>query len=153
MPHEAVLAKVYVALKATLAAYAPLAALLAVKPIGTGPGIYDDGSVPQAATMPYLVIGAGTQVPDHAMGPDGSARYGWNCTLQIKAVGQGTEAAGLAIITQVFAALPDGAPITLTGYGHAWCEEFSVFPTIVTVLAGVVTREWPVIVRVLASDA
>jgi hypothetical protein len=157
MPHEVVLGSIYAALKTLLASTVPLTALLATKPLGGAPAIYDEGSVPQAATStpgwrPYLTIGAGTQVPDHMMGPDGSARFGWNCTLQIKAVGQIAEADGLAIMSQVFAALPDGKALTLPGYASSWCEEFSLFPTIVTIAGAVVTREFPAIGRVFASD-
>lgn len=152
MPSEVVLGKVYVALKALLAATAPLTALLAVKTLGGAPAIYDEGSVPQGSAMPYLVVGAGTQIPWHTMGVEGTARYGWNCTLQIKAVGQGTEASGLAIMSQVAAVLSDGRELSLAGYGSSWAEEFMLQPTIITMLAAVTTREWPAIVRVLAHD-
>ena len=152
MPHDAVLGSIYTAIKALLSAYAPLTALIAVKALGGTPAIYDEGSVPQGSAMPYLTIGAGTQIPDHAMGEDGLARYGWNCTLQIKAVGQGVEATGFAILSQVMTVLREGTPLTLAGYTRAWCDECSVFPTIVTTQAGVVTREWPAILRVFASD-
>lgn len=164
MPSDVVLGPIYAALKTLLAAHAPLTALIAVKPIGVGPAIYDDGAVPQAATvpvppatswLPYLTIGAGTQVPDHTMGDANDAnakRFGWNCTLQIKAVGQITEAAGLTILSKVATALKEGTALTLAGYGSAWCDEFTVFPTIVTVQAGVTTREWPAILRVRCHD-
>lgn len=152
MPSDVVLGSIYTAVKALLAAHAPLTALIAVKPVGTGPAIYDDGAAPQAATMPYLTVGAGTQVPWHTMGEPGSARYGWNCTLQIKAVGQIAEAAGLAILSQVATALKEGTELSLAGYGAAWCDEFEVFPTVITVQAGVTTREWPGILRVYCSD-
>src|SRR5678815_4682014 len=105
MPSEVVLGSIYTALKALLAAHAPLTTLLAVKALGGTPAIYDDGSVPQSSLMPYLTIGLGTQVPWHTMGMSNTGRYGWNCTVQIKAVGQGSEASGLAIISQVVAVL------------------------------------------------
>ena len=152
MPQEVVLGKVYTAFKTALAAWGPLTALLATKPVGSGPAIYDDGSVPQAATFPYLTIGAGTQVPWHTMGMESEPRHGWNCTVQVKAVGQGTEASGLAVMSQVAAVLYDGRVLSLAGYGSSWCEEFVVQPTIITLVAGVTTREWPVIVRVYAHD-
>ena len=151
MPADVVLAPIYVAMKALMVATAPLTALLATKPLG-GPAIYDEGAVAQGAAMPYLTIGAGTQVPWHTMGVVGSARYGWNCTLQIKAAGQGTEASGLAIMSQVAALFHDGKELSLAGYGSSWAEEFTLQPTIVTTLAGVTTREWPAILRVLAHD-
>jgi hypothetical protein len=152
MPPDVVLGSIYTAIKALLAAHAPLTALIAVKPLGGTPAIYDDGSAPQAATMPYLTVGAGTQNPWHTMGEPGSARYGWNCTLQIKAVGQGNEASGLTIMSTVATALREGTPLTLAGYGAAWCDEFQMVPTLITVQAGVTTREWPAILRVYCSD-
>lgn len=153
MPSEVVLGPIYTALKALMAAYVPLTGLLAVKPLGVAvPAIYDDGSVPQLATMPYLTIGAGTQVPDHTMGMSNLARYGYNCTLQIKAVGQGNEASGLAIMNQVQALLYDGRELNIAGYGSSWTEQFILHPTIVTTLAGVTTREWPAILRVRVYD-
>ncbi len=152
MPSEVVLGAIYAAIKALLAAAAPLTTLIAVKTLGGAPAIYDEGAVPQSSLMPYLVIGAGTQVPSHTMGMQGTARYGWNCTLQIKAVGQVAEASGLAIMSQVATVLYDGRELNLAGYGSSWAEEFIVHPTIVTQLAGVTTREWPAIVRVFAHD-
>lgn len=147
MPSEVVLGPVYAAVKALLAAYVPLTAALSVKPLG-GPAIYDEGAVVQAATMPYLTIGAGTQNPDNRL----ASTVGHNCTFQIKVVGQISEAAGLAILSHVAAVLSDGRELTLAGYSSAWCEEFSVQPTIIEQLAGVTTRSWPVIVRVRAYD-
>lgn len=152
MPSEIALVKIYAALKAILVADAGLIAGLAAKPIGSGPGIYDEGSVPQAASMPYLTIGAGTQVPAHTMGEQGLPRYGWNCTVQIKAVAQGAEAVGMGLMNHVMAALYDGRPLTLTGYSSAWCDETNVVPTIVDVQAGVVIRHWPIILRVWCHD-
>lgn len=152
MPSDVALGPIYVALKALLAAHAPLTALISTKPVGSGAAIYDDGAVLQAATMPYLTIGAGTQNPWHTMGEIGSARYGWNCTVQIKAVGQVSESAGLAIMSAVATAVREGTPLTLAGYGAAWCDEFQLVPTLITVQAGVTTREWPAILRVYCSD-
>lgn len=152
MPSDVALGPIYVAIQALLAAAGPLTALISTKPLGGTPAVYDDGGVLQAATMPYLTVGAGTQMPWHTMGEIGSARYGWNCTLQIKAVGQITEAAGLAIMSQVATALREGTPLTLAGYSSAWCDEFELFPTLITVQAGVTTREWPAILRVYCAD-
>lgn len=155
MPSDVVLGSIYAALKALLAAHAPLTASISTKPVGTGPAIYDDGAVLQAATMPYLTIGAGTQNPWHTMGDANDPtvkRYGWNCTVQIKAVGQIAEAAGLAIMGKVATAAKEGTALTLPGYDSAWCDEFQVVPTLITVQAGVTTREWPAILRVYCSD-
>jgi hypothetical protein len=154
MPSDVVLGPIYTALKALMAAHVPLTTLLAVKTLGVGvPAIYDDGSVPQASLMPYLTIGAGTQTRDHAMGEPGSTRYGWNCTVQVKAVGQVAELTGLAIMSQVATALKEGTTLTLAGYDRAWVDDFDLFPTLITTLAGVTTREWPAILRVKAYDA
>lgn len=153
MPSAVALGPIYGTIKSLLAASGSLTALISTKAIGGGPAIYDEGSVPQTSTMPYLTIGLGTQIPWHTMGEVGSLRYGWNCTLQIKAVGQGSEASGLAILGEVAAVLYDGRELNVPGYGSSWCEEFNVEPTLVTVSAGVTTREWPAIVRVLVHDS
>jgi uncharacterized protein DUF3168 len=154
MPSEVALGAIYVALKALMAAYVPLTGLIAVKTLGVNvPAIYDEGAVPQSSAMPYLTIGAGTQVPWHTMGMANMARWGWNCTVQIKAIGQGTEASGLAIMSQVAAVLYGGRELSLAGYGSSFIDdEFTVQPTIVTTLAGVTTREWPAILRVYCHD-
>jgi hypothetical protein len=155
MPSEVVLGPIYTALKALMAAYAPLTTLLAVKTLGGTPAIYDEGSVPQGSAMPYVLIGLGTQIPWHTMGDANDAaakRWGWNSTVQIKAVGQGTEASGLVILSKIATALKEGTTLTLTGYGSAYCDEFLVQPTIITTSAGVTTREWPAILRVFCHD-
>lgn len=163
MPHEDVTGLIAAAVKALLVASGSLTALIGTKSVGMGggPAIYDEGSAQQdyfkapvgtAAPKPYLTIGAWTQVPDHSMGPVGSARFAWNCTGMVKVVGQGDEASGVAIRTQIAAVLYDGRDITLAGYTYAWTEEFTGHPTIVTLQAGVTTREWPAIVRVKCSD-
>jgi hypothetical protein len=164
MPSDVVLGPIYTAIKTLLAAHAPLTVLIAVKPVGGAPAIYDEGAVPQAATTPvppattwapYLTVGAGTQTRWHMFGDANDPtvkRYGWNCTLQIKAVGQGNEASGLAIMSAVATALREGTALTLAGYASAWCDEFQMVPTLITVQAGVTTREWPAILRVYCSD-
>lgn len=152
MPSEVVLGSVYAALKALMAGYAPLTALLATKTLGGAPAIYDEGGVPQNSLMPYLTIGAGTQTKWHTMGMPTLAKWGWNCTVQIKAIGQGNEASGLAMLSQVAAVLYEGRDLNLAGYGSSWCDEFTVQPTLVTTLAGVTTREWPAILRVFCHD-
>lgn len=153
MPDEVILGPIFNAVKAIMVASSALTALLSTKRIGATPAIYDDGELAvQNATMPYIVVGGGTQNPDNTFGAAGSARYGYNCTLQIKAVSQGSEAGGLAIMSKVAAALYDGLDIGISGY-HAWCDERVLQPTIITVQTGAVTREWPLILRVRAYDA
>ena len=153
MPHEVVLGAVYTTLKALLAAHAPLAALLATKTIGGTPAVYDEGETAvQNAKLPYLTVGAGTQIPMHTMGPNGSPRYGWNCTVQVKGVAQGSETSLLAIMSEVAEVLYDGRDLGLAGYATSWCEEFTIQPTLIEILAGVVTRSSPVIVRVKCHD-
>ena len=147
MPSEVVLGSVYAAVKALLAASGPLTALLSVKPLG-GAAIYDEGSVVQQATMPYLTIGAGTQNPDNRL----ASSIGHNCTFQVKAVGKLSEANGLAILSQVAAVLYEGRSLALLGYSDAWVEEFSVQPTLQELIAGEVVRSWPAIVRARAYD-
>lgn len=153
MPDEVILGPVFNAVKAVMVANAPLTALLGVKAINGTPAIYDDGEVAvQNATKPYIVVGGGTQVPDNTFGAPGSLRYGYNCTLQIKAVSQGSESGILAIMSKVAAALYEGLDIGIASY-NAWCDERVLQPTIITAQAGVVTRESPLILRVKAYDS
>jgi hypothetical protein len=159
MPSEVALIPITAALKALLVSEASVTSLLASKPAGAGggPAIYDEGSVHQSATFPYLTIGAGTQVPFHTFGGPASAHFGWNCTLQMKAVGQGAgqtaESAIQLVLSSVVGVCYHGRSLTVTGYGSAWCDEFVIQPTLITVLAGVTTREVPGILRVLVHDA
>jgi hypothetical protein len=120
---------------------------LASKPSakGGGPAIYEDGEVAQGQLFPYLTIGAWTQVPFHSMGQG----YGWNCTGQIKAVGQRTNASVAAVLSAALAVLPEGLGISVDGWsGVCVLGEATVQPSIKTTLAGVVTIEIPVILRV-----
>lgn len=157
MPYEVVTSSVQAALRALLVADATLVGRLAVRPTprGGGPAIYDDGDVPSGATFPYLTIGAWTQTKFHTMAPDGSAGYGWNCTGQIKAIGQlsgGKNEATLAnVMSAVFAALPHGLGITVAGYSKSWVDEATLQPAIKTTLNSVVTIEVPAIFRVYAT--
>ena len=153
MPYAVAAGLIETALRALLVAYAPLTAAIATKKAarGGGPAIYSDGEVPVGATMPYLTIGAWTQIPSHNLSPDGTG-YGWNCTGQIKAVGQGTEPQMLAILSHVFAALPHGQRLTVTGYGSGWIDEFTLQPALKETLGGVVTVSVPAIVRVKVHD-
>lgn len=158
MPSEVVLWRIYAALKALLAAHAPLTALIGTKPVGSGAAIYDEGSVPQAATsgdawLPYVTVGAGTQVSRDTFGADGAPKYGYSCTLQVKVVGQRiSEEAGMKILSAVRYAIRPGLDLTLAGYQFAYVDTFEVFPTITTTEAGVVTRQWPAILRVELHD-
>lgn len=142
---------IYTALKTLIGADATTAALLAASPgawVGTnGKAIYDDGAAPQAGSMPYLTIGAGTEIPMSSL-----AQNGWNCTLQVKVTAQGAEAIGQAIVNSLSALLfpMPRRYLTVAGFSTAVIQEFIVQPTLVTTIAGVVTREWPVILRVYA---
>ena len=169
MPSEVALIPITAALKALLSSESSVTSLITTKPAGAGggPAIYDDGSVPQPpaanttppppAPYPYLVIGAGTQVPFHTMGGPSAPKYGWNCTLQIKAVGQGfaqtSESAIQLVLSKVVAVCYHGRRLTVTGYASAWCDEFIIQPTLITVLAGSTTREVPGILRVIVHDS
>lgn len=149
MPYGVPIAAIDTALRALLALNATLTGLLASKPSSQGGGqaIYPDGEVYQGQTFPYLTIGAWTQVADHRLSPDSSG-YGWNCTVQIKAVGQRTEAPLLAVMNQVFASFPQGQSLSVAGYSRAFLDEFNLQPSLKTVAAGVVTIEVPAILRV-----
>src|SRR5688572_17880580 len=131
MPYEVAVGPIETAIRALLVADGTLTGLLASKPsaLGGGPAIYEDGAVYQGATFPYLTIGAWTQVPFHSLGLSGN--YGWNCTGQLKAVGQNrtTEAPIRAVMSRVFALLYHGRRLTVTGYGSAWCDEMNLQPT------------------------
>lgn len=157
MPYEVAIPSIDSALRAILVADATLTGLIASKPVarGGGPAIYADGEVPSGALFPYLTIGAWTQVPFHSFSPDGSPGldgYGWNCTGQIKAVGQQysgkTEMDVQRIMSAIFAVLPDGLGLTISGYDAPCVAEFNLQPAIKTQLAGVVTIEVPAIIRV-----
>lgn len=165
MPAGVALGSIYAALRTVLLSEAAVDALLARdKRNGALPGIYTEGAVPDGAAMPYVTIGAGTQIPAHTMGPSkASPRWGWNCTIQIKVVSQGRgDDEGLAILDAVGDALYEGHDLTsqgspgspgmITDYDDAWCDEWVVQPTLVTILAGVPTREFPAILRVIVHD-
>lgn len=154
MPYEVAILPIEAALRAILVASAPLTALIATKSTaqGGGPAIYNDGAVPQGATQPYLTVGAWTQNGAHGLVPDAFG-YGWNCTGQFKVVGQSSEPALMAVMSKVFAALPQGQRLTVTGYGSAWCDEFILHPTLKTTIGGVTTYEVPAILRVYVHDA
>lgn len=157
MPYEVAIPAIDAAVRALLVADATVASRLSIKPTprGGGPAIYTDGDVPSGATFSYLTIGAWTQIGSHNMAPDSSG-YGWNCTGQIKAVGQlsGTknETTLLNLMSAVFAALPHGRGLTVSGYSSGWIDEFILQPSIKTTLAGVVTIEVPAILRVYVHD-
>lgn len=152
MAYELVIPKVDTALRALLVANATLTAAIATKPtaLGGGAAIYEDGKVPQGATLPYLTIGAWTQVPENSFAPD-STGYGYNCTCQIKAVGQTTETALMSVMSKVFAVVPQGQAITVSGYTHSWTDEFVLHPTLKEVVGGVTTLSVPAILRVYVS--
>jgi hypothetical protein len=151
MPAGTPLVLIYRALRTLLVAYTPLTSRLAS--VGA---VYKDGSVPQGAPMHYLTMGAATQIGDPrfgaATGAKASPTHGWNCTLQIKAVGQAGEDDGLAIMHEVGTVLEAGTTLTLSGYGSAFVDEFDLFPTLITTVAGITTREWPAILRIRAYD-
>ena len=152
MPYEVVTTGVQAAIEAVLEADTGLAALLASKPTtrGGGPGIYTDGDVPQGATFPYLTVGAWTQIPFHSLSP-GTNGYGWNCTVQIKAVGQRSQSQLAAVLSEVFGLLPHGSQLDVDGYTGVWCDEMSIQPAIKTTQAGVTTYELPAILRVYVT--
>jgi hypothetical protein len=153
MPAGTPLLLIYRALRTLLIASTPLTSRLA-----SAAAVYADGAVPQGSTMPYLTMGAATQIGDPRFGAATTTTLaptvGWNCTLQIKAVGQGKgEDVGLAIMHEVGTVLQEGTDLTLAGYGSAFVDEFELHPTLITTAPdGIVTREWPAILRVRAYD-
>ena len=149
MPYGVPIPAIETAMRAALVANASLTALLQTKPAarGAGPAIYNDGDVYQGQTYPYLTIGAWTQVPDHRMSP-GTDGYGWNCTVQIKAVGQRSESQLMSVMNQVAGTFPHGQALAVGGYTFAFTEDFNLQPKLTTTLAGVTTYELPAILRV-----
>jgi hypothetical protein len=150
---------VYAALKTLIATDATTAALIASAPFPglgvSGKAVYDDGAAPQptqvvpmSSLTPYVTIGAGT-----AIQASGFRARGWNCTVQVKVTAQGSEATGQEIVRMLSALLLPNAPryLTVTGFTSSWVEDFTPQPTLVTVIGAVVTREWPIIVRVYAT--
>jgi hypothetical protein len=164
MPPGVPLAEIYGALRATLLASPEFDSLLArdVR-LSTLPALYTEGAVPDGATMPYVTMGAATQIPAHRMGSATALRYGWDCTVQLKAVGAGRgEDENVAILDCIGRELYDGRDLTAAGspgspgllitYATAWCDEWVVQPTIVSILNGVPIRETLAILRVQVHD-
>src|SRR5688572_4561222 len=100
MPYAIAIPAIDTALRTVMLANAPLVALLAIKPASKGGGaaIYADGDVASGQTFPYLTIGAWTEVPYNRFSP-GTDGYGSNCTVQIKAIGQRSEAQLFSVLT------------------------------------------------------
>jgi hypothetical protein len=153
MPYEVAIQPIEDALRALLVASSPLTALLATKKaaLGGGPAIYAEGTVPQDRLFPYLTIGAWTQVGAHTLGI--TEHNGWNCTGQIKAVSQTSEAAARSVMSKVFAVLYEGRRLSVSGYGSAWCGEFNLQPVLITAVAGITSYELPAILRVGVHDS
>lgn len=142
---------VYTALKTLIGSDVTTIALLAPEPFSgagvNGKAIYDDGRAPQSATMPRVSVGAGTEIPAATLGANG-----WNCTVQVKATAQGSEATGQAIVAALSALLfpMPRRTLSVAGFSSVVIQEFTVQPSLATVVAGVPVWEWPVILRVLA---
>jgi hypothetical protein len=149
MPYGVPIPELDTALRARMVAFAGLTALVASKPAsqGGGPAIYADGESYQGQTFPYLLIGAWELVPLNNLSP-GDDGFGWNITLQIKAVGQKTEAPLYAVINQVAKSLPNGSALTVSGWSFGQIAELVPHSPIKTVQAGVTTVEIPAILRV-----
>jgi hypothetical protein len=143
---------VYSALKTAIAADSGVAALLAAAPFAgagvNGKAVYDEGAVPQLSAVPYLTVGAGTEFPQSTF-----RSRGWNCTVQVKVTARGSEASGHAIVEALSALLLPPGPYELTviGFTRSWVDEFTLQPTLIELIAGVTTRSWPVILRVMAT--
>jgi hypothetical protein len=153
MPYGVPVPEINTALRAVLVAYANLTTLIASKPAaqGGGPAIYPDGEVYQGQTYPYLTIGAWVAVPFNSLSP-GDDGYGWNVTVQIKAVGQKTEAPLYAVMNQVAKALPNGSALTVSGYSSGQVAELVPQAAIKTVQSGVTTVELPAILRIYVQS-
>lgn len=141
------------ALRARMAAAASLTSLIASKPSARGGGaaIYADGDVAQGQIFPLITIGAWTQVPSHRLSP-GTDGYGWNCTVQIKIIGQRSEAQLLEVLNEIMELFPQGTALTVSGYGSAWTDEWNIQPLLKNINAGMTTLELPAILRVYAHS-
>lgn len=148
---------VYAALKTLIAATPAVTSLLATAPVALGGGaaIYDDGAAPQptqaqplSTLTPWLTVGAGTEVPFSTF-----RSRGWNCTVQVKLTGQISEAAGQTILAALSALLLPSDPryLTVAGFPSSWVDEANQQTPLVETIGGVLTRSWPVIVRVYAT--
>jgi hypothetical protein len=140
------------AIRMLLVADGTLASLLAVTPsqYGSGPAVWAEGAVPQDATknVPYLTLGAETEVPSNTMGPSALPKFGSVVTIQIKALTttRGDDA-GFAIMSRVKALL-DGTSLAVAGYGTAFAEFDSPVPAYLEAIGNVVHRHHPMIFRV-----
>lgn len=153
MAYELVTPKVDTALRTAFLANAVLVAALSTKPSahGGGAAIYEDGRVPMGATFPYLTIGAYTQIPFHQFAPDGTSGYGYNVTLQLKVVGQTSEATLMGVMNKVLPVVAHGSALTVSGYSHSWTDECLVQPKLTEVIGAVTTFSIPAILRVYVS--
>lgn len=151
MPYEVVIPDAQAAIVDLLLADTVLGGLLATKPTpkGGGPAIYDDGDAPDGQLFPFLTIGAWTQVPNHNFAPDGDG-YGWNCTVQIKAIAQ-RQADLYPVLNAVAGVLQHGLKLSISGYPSSWCDELNVQPMLKVILAGKTTYELPAILRVFVA--
>lgn len=149
MPYEAAVGAIHDVIVELLAEDTALSGLIATKPSarGGGPAVYTDGEVATGQLFPYVVVGAWTQVPFHSMG----SSYGWNCTGQIKAIGQRSQAQVLDVLSAALAVLPEGAQIDVTGYASACMGDATVQPAFKSTVAGLTTFEAPAIIRVYVS--
>lgn len=152
------LGAVYAAVKAEIAADVATAALLANAPAARGGGkaIYDDGEAPQptqavpmSTLTPLVTVGAGTAVQSSTL-----RKRGWNCSVQVKVIAQGTEATVQAIVaalSALFLPEPGAKYVTVAGFTSSWVADVSVQPTLLELVGGVTTRSVPVILRVYAT--
>jgi hypothetical protein len=153
MPYGVAIPAIDAALRDAMEGSAALTALLAVRPAarGGGPAIYVDGDVFQGQLFPYLTIGAWTQVPAHRFSP-GTDGYGWNVTVQVKAIGQRSEAQLFSVMNEVWALLPQGTALEVAGYSSAWADEFNIVQTFKSIEAVVMTYQVAAILRIFVQS-
>lgn len=125
------------AVESLLVADATLAALVAAAPtaynVGGQPGIYQ--AAIQGAARPFVVITPGGERPFNTMGDVSDAKWGGAVSIDVKAVCDGTTAAGLAIVSRVKALL-DGQTLTLSGFPSAICEWDALHPAYAELVGG-----------------
>lgn len=149
MPAVLVLPAIYAAIVAKLKADVTLTGLLS----DGASGVYN--VAPSTAAFPYVEVGAGTEVELNTMGPDGLAKWGANCTVQISArsqsSGAGSDLPVLTIISRVKALLV-GQPLTVSGFASVNVSLDSLPAIFTEVVDNRPTRTQPLILRVQAHE-
>lgn len=142
------------AVRTLLVANTSLAQTLATVPAGYGggPSIWAENAVPQTASLPYLTLGAPTEVPWNTMGPSDLPKFGSIGTFQVKALSKEMGDDGNYARIGFVKATLDGIMLTVPGYNTAFCEFDSLPSPYTETIGGIIVRELPIIFRVLVHQ-